>query len=328
MTSVLDTAIHVGKESTYGTPVTPTRSFEGYADSFKRAQDRLESTGFRAGMQAVRSDRVVQVNMGGAGSLEVDVLDKGMGLLLEGLLGSTTGPTQVGATTAYTQVHDSSSTGPSESYTVQVIRPLVDGSTQQFTHHGAKPTGWSISQDSGGLLKLNIDFDFEDVDTDTAAASAAYVASTTPFSWQDAVVTIDSVAFDYATDFEFTADLSQHVDRRYLKSTAPLKSVPVRSGIPEYTGTVTADFSRTDEYADWVSGAVFPISVKWSGATDAIESGYTFEFEVSLPACQWTGESPESSNTALTAQPLPFKALDNGTDPVVTVNIQSTDTAL
>lgn len=328
MTSVLDTAIHFGKESTYGTPVTPTRSYEGYADTFKRAQERLESTGFRAGMQAVRSDRVVQVNMGGSGSLEVDVLDKGMGLLLEGLLGSTTGPTQVGATTAYTQVHDASSTGPTESYTIQLIRPLVDGSTQQFTHHGCKPTGWSITQDAGGLLKLGVDFDFEDVDTSTAAASASYVASTIPFSWQDAVVTVDSVAFAYATDFSFEADLSQHVDRRYLKSTAPLKSVPVRSGIPEYTGSISADFSATTQYDDWVAGSVFPVSVKWTGAVDGIESGYEFEFEVSLPACQWTGESPESSNTELTKQNLPFKALDNGTDPVVTVNVQSTDTSL
>ena len=328
MTSSLDSAIHIGKETTYGTPVTPTRSFEGMADTFKRDQARLESTGMRAGMQGVRSDRVVQVNMGGTGSLEIDVLNKGMGMLLEGLTGTSGAVTQVAATSAYTQSHANSSTGPSESFTVQVIRPIVDGSTQQFTHHGCKPTGWNVSQDNTGLLKMGIDFDFEDVDTSTAAASAAYPAATTPFAWPNAVVTIDSVEFAYATGFELNADLAMATDRRYLSSTAPLKSAPVRSGLASFTGSIDSDFSALTEYTAWLAGTVTDLNVKWSMASDLIESGYTYEFELDMPAIHWTGESPTASNSDLSKHPMPFTVLDNGTDAMVTISVQSTDTAL
>jgi len=326
--ATLDSAIHIGKESTYGTPVTPSRSFEGMADSFKRDQERLESTGMRAGMQGVRSDRVVQVNMGGTGSLEVDVLNKGMGMLLEGLAGTTAGPTQVASTSAYTQTHANSAAGPTESYTVQVVRPMVDGANKAFTHHGCKPTAWSVKQDVSGLLKLSVDYDFEDVETATAEASAVYPASTLPFAWTNAVVTIDSTEFCYATSFSMDADLAMKTDRRYLCSSAPLKGVPVRSGLASFTGSFDADFASTTQYDAWVAGTVFDMNIKWSMAADLIESGHTYEFELDFPAVQWTGESPEASNSDVSKHSMPFTVLDNGSDPMVTVSVKSTDSAL
>ena len=86
MSSILDNAILVGKETTYGTPATLTRAFEAQADTWKREQDALESVGFRAGQQTLRSDRRKQINMGAAGAIELDALTSGLGLLLDGVL--------------------------------------------------------------------------------------------------------------------------------------------------------------------------------------------------------------------------------------------------
>lgn len=325
--SILDNAVMLGVESTYGTPVALSRAYEAKGDDMKDAPDYLESVGFRAGLQTVRSDRRTRINMGGAGSWELDVMDKGLGLLMQGLLGAVSGPTQVAATTAYEQTHTSTADGPSTSYTTQYLRSRVGtDAVQPFTYHGSVPTGWRLSQGNDGLLTLEVDWDFEDEDTSTGAGTPTYVAAQTPFNWSNAVVTYNSAALD-CKDFDFAADLMMKTDRRYLRGSS-LKKQPERTGVPEYSGSFTADFEDTTEFALFKAGTIAPLSVLWSGATDAIESGHTFEFQVTCPEVQLIGETPEMSLTELTNQPLPFKVLDDGSNPSVSVRIKSTDTAL
>lgn len=324
--SLLDAAVHVGKESTYGTAVTPTRSFEAKADGWKSEREGLESVGMRAGMQTTRSDRRKVINMGGAGAIEVDVLNKGMGLLLDGLLGTTTGPTQQSSTIAYLQTFASNEDGPTSSFTVQLIRPYVaSGSSAAFTHHGCMATGWGLSQEVNGLLTLNIDYDFEDVDTATSAATATYPAAASPFDWTQAVLTVGGSAFDVRS-FEFQADLAMKTDRRYLRGSA-LKKQPVRSGVPEYSGTIVADFDALTRYNEFVAGTVVEdVVITWTGAQ--IVSGHDYTIAIAFPAVQWTGESPEASISDVSTQPLPFKVLHDGTDPAVTLTYKSIDTSL
>lgn len=322
---ILDTAIHVGVESTYGTPASLTRSFEGKADTFKRENERIKSVGFRSGMEGIRSDRVVTVNMGGAGSLELDVLTKGFGMLLKSLLGGAVAPTQQGVTTAYIQTYTSTADGPSQSLTIQTVRSEVGGTTQQFTHHGCVVTGWTLENSPGGLLTLNLDFDFEDVDTSTAAGTPTYPASTVPFDWTQAAITLNATPL-HALEFSLQADLGLKTDRRYLRGSA-LKKQPVRAAVPTYTGNLVVDFEDDSRYAEFAAGTVVgPLVATWTGAV--IDAPHAYEVEVTIPALQWTGESPEASLDDLTSQPLPFEVLDNGTDPMVTITYQSTDTAI
>lgn len=326
--SILDAAILVGVESTYGTPATLTRGYEGKADAFKREQSRIESIGFRADMQTLRDDRVVTVNMGGAGALEVDLLNKGMGLLLQGSMGTKTGPTQQSTSAAYLQTYETSDSAPADSYTIQVIRPTLESGTQQFTYHGCKITGWSINQSPDGLAVINFDFDFEDSDIVTAAGSVSYPSNATPFDWTDCVVTLDPDGTPETLDvmdLTFSADLALKTDRRYLRG-SELKKEPVRSGIPVYEGEVTIDFTGTTRYAEWTGETVVDIEVKWTG--EEIESPYSDEFALRMKACHWTDGNPEVSLSDTPVQTLPFRALHNGTDAAVTMTYQSADTAV
>lgn len=324
MSNVMDTAILVGKETTYGTPVTLTRAYEGKADSFKRAQERIMSTGFYAGAHAKRSDRVVTVNMGGEGSLEFDILTKGFGLLLQGMLGTVTGPTQQAATIAYKTTADSADTDPGDFYTIQVQRTDMGGTQRNFTHHGCTITGWNISQEVGGLLVASLNFDFEDVDTATAAGTPTYPSSTIPFDWTQATVSLNSVNSSVRS-FSLDADLALKTDRRFLRGSA-LKKQPVRAGIPVFTGEVEMEFEDLTQYNDFVAGTVVPIVATWTGAT--IASTYKYEVKITMAACQYTGESPEANLADVPVQKLPFEVLWNGTDPAVKIEYTSTDTTL
>ena len=90
---------------------------------------------------------------------------------------------------------------------------------QQFTYHGAMPTGWRLNQGNDGLLTLEIDWDFEDEDTTTAAGTPTYPAAQSPFNWSQAVVTYNSAQLD-CKDFSFAADLMMKTDRRYLRGSS------------------------------------------------------------------------------------------------------------
>ncbi len=324
--SVLDAAIMVGTESTYGAVVALTRAFEGKADTFKREQVRLESVGMFANLQAQRSANVVEIDMGGTGSLELDVMRNGFGQLLTSLLGTTVGPIQQAATTAYLQTFTSDDAGSAVSYTIQHIRPEIVA-TQQYTHVGCVTTGWKLSQTVGGLCLLNMDFDFQDSETSTAAGSPVYVAGS-PYNWTQAKFEVDSVEVDIKS-FEFTADLAMHTDRRYMSAAgdiAPLKSAPIRRGLPEYSGSVAIDVVDTARYDEWVAGTVVALDMTWTGAL--IETPHNYELKLSIPEAVWTGESPEASISDLTTQALPFKVLWADSGAAVTLTYMATDTAL
>lgn len=166
--------------------------------------------------------------MGGEGTLEIDVQNKGFGLLLQAMLGTISGPTQEGATTAYTSTAQTAADDPGDSFSVQVQRPDMGSTVRSFTHHGSVVTGWSLGQEVDGLLTASLNFDFEDVDTATAAGTPTYPASTTPFTWDQCVVSLNSAATD-VTSFSLDADLAMNTDRRFLRGSA-LKKQPCRNG--------------------------------------------------------------------------------------------------
>lgn len=324
MTSVLDTGITIGKESTYGTKAsTLTRGIEGKVDTWQRQQQALMSNGFRAGTQAERSSRRTQINMGGEGNLEFDLLTNGFGLLAQGLIGSVSGPTQEGATAAYTSTFASTADEPGDFYTVQVQRPDMSGTVRVFTHLGCVPTGWTITQALDEIATIDVPFVFQDVNTDQSAESITYPGGTA-FNWSQCVVSIDGVDTD-VTGVSITADLGLKTDRRFIRGSELMKQ-PCRQTIPQFTGSIDTEFEDLTLYADFVAGAIVPITVTWTGAN--IEGAHNYELAITMPACQFDEGSPSEELDGVPTQSLPFKALWNESADALTMTYKSTDTAL
>jgi len=325
MSSQLDAAVLVGLESTYGTAVALTRGYEAQADSFTIETEQLESVGLRAGQQTIRSDRRKVVELGGEGAIEMDLLSAGNGLIMQAMLGTVAGPTADGTdTSAYTVTHTSDSAGPAESFTIQVQRPDSSGTIQSFTHHGCMVKDWAITQGVNEYLKTTFNFDFEEVETDTADGTPVYPADASTFDWTQCVVTVDGSDVD-ATSFEVTGDLGLKTDRYQLRG-SNLKKQPVRAAIPSYEGTVEAEFQNTDLYDLFIAGTPVEITATWTGA---LIEGTSFDtVTVTLPACQFNGDSPAVSLEDIATISLPFKVLDDGTNPAVTITVESADSAL
>lgn len=319
MSSILDASVLFAEETVYGTPVALTRGYEAKADAWKRVTEPLESVGMRAGMHTVRSDRRKQITMGAEGELsDIDFLSNGMGMVLQSMLGTVSGPTADVTTLA------TSSDIVPKPFTVQVQRATDDGSLVAFTYPGSVVTSWSIAQAVGDFLKVNLTFDAQNEVTDHAAGVPSYPADALPFDWTQATVDIGGVQVDNVTAIEFTGDLGLKTDRRHLRDSS-LKKIPRRNGVPTYGGSITSDFTDVTEFDRYVAGEIFPVTATWTGEN---WGGGDYAVSVSAPACQYDGDTPVASLSELTVATMPFRILHNGVAPAITITITSDDIAL
>jgi Phage tail tube protein len=320
--SILDSGLLYGPESTYGTAATLTRAFEAQSDPWKRKMAYIESEGMRAGQQGVR--RSVPVVLGAEGSIEMHVLNKGMNLLFRDLFGTTTGPTLVAGVT-YDTVHQTSKDGPSTSATIQLLKPMVDGSTQAFTYAGAVCTGWELTQELDKALMLKADFDAQSESIAVGAGTPTYPSTPEDFHFLHMTTsTVGATSIDFKK-LSLKADYGMNTDRRFLRSSG-LKKQPRVGKLPEVTGELEAEFFSTAEYTRFVNGTVLAGQFIWTGSV--IESGRTYTITLDLAAMQYTGETPEVSLTELPKQSLPFAVIDNGTLPMVKLTVRNAEVAL
>lgn len=326
MSSILDQVCSVGVESTYGSPETSTvRSFEIKSDSFQRDVEYIQSVGMRRDLQTIRSDRDDTVSLGATGSLELDVQNKGLGMLLQHLLGDISGPSQIAASAAYKTTASTNDVGPAGSYTIQLSRVDSGGTLRPYTYEGCVATGFTIAQEIGSPLNLNIAYDAENEQVSTGEATPSYPSSTEVFNYTDCVIAIDGTAATNFTSFSLEGDLGMKVDRRFLSGSAT-KSQPKRSSVPSYTGSIAAEFANLTDYNRFVAGTTFSINASWNGSS--IESPYNYEIVVEIPVAKFTGSTPVASIDDLTQIDLGFVVLDGGSSPAVSINYTSTDTSL
>ena len=94
--------------------------------------------------------------------------------------------------------------------------------------------------------------------------------------------------------------------------------------MPTFTGTLEGipdDLGLYDQYAD---ADLFPITFTANngGTLAALRS-----VSLSLPACKFTGSTPNAQLDGLTTQSVPFTAFHNGVNPVATLTVQTSDSA-
>lgn len=327
--SILDSYMGFARETTYGTFVSPARSFEAETDGPKLELQHLEIRGMRASTHGLRKDRVKTIKLGAGGPLPLTVLSKGFGMLFRAMMGNSTGPTQQAATTAWLQEHDSDSDGPKEKLSGQYVRVRKDGTTEPWTYLGVTIPEWELSQKIDDWLKLMLTLDAREESHDAAtyaAHAATYPASTKGFTWDDFTLTIDGAAVD-VQEFSLKANNGLNVDKaRRMKSTSPLKNEPQRVRWPAYTGAVLLDYENETYYDLVAAGTDKQVVATWTG--DVIEGAHNFSIVLTLPSVQFRGETPETDVEGdVPRQPLPFTVLYDGANPMVSLDYKSTDTA-
>jgi len=322
--TVLNTQFSTVDESAYGTPVTTTRFWEtnGVPD-FAPEYGRSQSEGLRTGTRVARSDRFVPYNMGGGGTVEMDVPTIGWSWWLKHLLGTSATGVAADSNTTHTGTVGSLA---GDSFTAQVGRAFhPSGTMQPFTYHGGKVTSFELSTDVEGLLVASIDCDFEDVDTATGLAAASYAAGAAVFAWTGAAVTIGGASMELS-NFSVSVDNNLKTDRRYLRASA-LKKEPVEAGMRSIEWSADLDFVDLTQYNRFVSataaGSLAEIVATWTGPI--IHAGATLpQIVVTLPAARFDTVDMSTGADPMT-QSVSGVGLFDGTNSPITISYRSSN---
>ena len=214
--------------------------------------------------------------------------------------------------TVYRATFKADAQGPRNSYTAHVARSSTDEVMHYFQYSGCMITGWSVSVEQGGELTLAVDFDCQD-ENDLGAAPAAptYPTGTAMFIYEDCEILVDGSKISSFQSFALDVDNMLDTERFFIEG-ASEKSKPIRNGVPTYEGTIKGEFADLTEWQRYESGAVFPIVLRAVGPdviTTVDGTDYRPEFKLELPACQYSGSTPQSTLDSVSTIELPFVGL-------------------
>lgn len=323
MSSGLQSQFMTAEESTYGTPVTPDRTYEILNESLERQQTTLTSNGLRAGTRNLRrgSRRVLSAKWG-QGDVNMEVATTGFGRWFKHMLGGTPTIAQQGATPAHLQTHQLGSLS-GKALTVQKGVPQTDGTVKPFTFHGCKVLSWEFGISVDQILTLRCTLDAEDVDTSSGLAAASYT-STKLFHFGQGVLKVAGLSIATVTNATVAGNNNLKTDRFYLGSTG-LKKEPLDNDYPEVTGTLDAEFvSQANFYDRFVADSAAELILEFTG--DVISGAFSELLRITVPQVRFEGDTPKVSGPEVIVQNVPYVGLYDGTNPGVKVEYISTDT--
>lgn len=308
-------------ESIYGTPVTVDRFYEFNSEGIAVDVADVFSRGIGTG-RFQRSDRFKSYIRGARGPINMDVLTKGFGLWFEHMLGQNT-VTGAGADKTHTCIPDANAL-QGKSLTVQVGRPDVNGTVRAYTYEGGKILDWELACALDEQLKLNVNMDFENVLTATALASASYPSAAEELVFSEGAFTIDGNT-QFVKSFNLRGNNALNAERRAIGN---VKREPVANAEAVIDGSLEMEFEDLTRYAAWVAGDVVADLVLLFESPTVIPTTSTeFALQVTLPAIKYMGETPMVGGPDIVMQNAPFKALYNGTDPIIELVYTTSDTA-
>lgn len=321
----------IGKETTYGTAVAPTRAYEIISEDFRGKYPRVEAEALSA-YPVARSDRYAVNNKGAAGTLNLEPMSKGFGDLLAFMMGGT-----VATATVETGVFRHTATIGSlvgKALTMQVARPDESDTLRPWTYEGGKVTNFEFSNQVDQTLRCSLGMDFErESNPDTPAGNytltalnALTISAMEILQWQGGTVTLDGSPIE-AADLSFRVDNSLNVDRYFINQAQTKKE-------PKVDGKRTIEFGFRTPYNDngfWEkvssatnAGANGALVAEWKGLTLIGATQYP-GIKITVPYARFDEGGPVVAGPSMLEQTISGRGLWNGTDSAITIEYTSTD---
>jgi hypothetical protein len=324
--SGLGAQLGIAAESTYGTYVAPTKFIEFTKEGLVLKKTTAQSAGIAAGRLLPLSARRVLTRKEVSGSVDIEVTNKSMGLLIQALMGTTVTPVQQGATTAYLQTHTLADTA-GKSLTIQKGVPLTTGTVTDKSFLGCKVTSGEFSCEVGGMLTGTFEFDGKDCDEGQTLASASY-PSMSPFHFGQMAVKTGTFGTETALDgirkVSCKIERPQDVERFYAGQ-AGLKKEPISNDQVKISGTIETDYVATT--LDDLHTSDGATSFVWEFIGANIASTYFDTFRVTLPAVRLDEGPPVVDGFGVVKPTFSYVGLYDGTNQPK-IELISTDVTL
>lgn len=314
-------------EVTYGTYVAPTRWLEGLG-KLQKDKTTYQGGSVAAGRMVQPGGRRYVATKGASGTIEGAVYSKGMGLLLNGLLGGTVTPVQQGATAAYLQTHNLADPF-GKFYSMQAGVPDLGGTVRPYTVLGAQVTGVELSCQTGGGLTASwaiVGRDMTETETLTAPSYPTvnefhFAQSSLKLGTFGAEATVDGV-----TQVSVSIQRPRHAGGPYMGNQG-LRSQGVINDWANISGTIQADYLDKTVFADRFASDA-STSLVWEFVGPLIASTFFETFRIKIPVVFFDGATPTVEGPDVVSGSFPFKGQFDLTNPAVTVEYISTDLAI
>ena len=236
---------------------------------------------------------------------------------------------KVGPSTAYLQTYQPGAMTDANktSLTIQTGVPLYSGAVEPFTFAGCVCKGWSAACSPGEMLEVTFDIDAQLHQHTTDLAAPSYSAAAL-FNWTQAPnVKLTGATLAGVRGFSVAVENGLNVDRLLLDGTGkrarPVESA-LRSCILELEVEPT-DLTKTWDDMVTDTGRVWVVELV---STQAIETTYYYTWRLTIPEGHLVGDPIDVGGPDEVLQTVRIEALDNGTDPLYKLEVQSTDTAI
>jgi hypothetical protein len=324
--SGLGAQLGIAPESTYGTFVAPTKFIEFTKQSLALKKTTAQSAGIAAGRLLALSSRRVVTRREVQGSVDFEVTNKNMGLLVQALMGTTVTPVQQGAGPAYLQTHTLADTA-GKSLSIQLGVPLTTGTVTDKTFLGCKVTSGEFSCEVGGMLTGSFEFDGKDCDEGQTLASASYSNLSVFHFGQMALKTgtySSETALDGIRKVSCKIERPQDVERFYANQSA-LKKEPISNDLVKISGTLETDYVATT--LDDLHTSDGATSLVWEFVGANIATTYYDTFRLTLPAIRLDEGPPVVDGYGVVKPSFNFVGLYDGTN-MPKIELINTDTTV
>ena len=332
MSNATDVALTLAAETTYGTPVTVTKSFGFLKESLTFRKKVNDSASYRYGSSFKSSAGRVIVTTDAGGDVSMEVGTVNFGVLWKACLGAATS-TKDGATNVYQQVHTIGSTLPS--LTVQKVLPSLntDGtfSDAVYTFTSAMVSKWALNVPNAGVATLDLTLDSRDVLTTTAKATPAYGANNHVLHFGGACLYTGTLTAPTATvaasattavanvkDITIECDNALATDKTDYFCGAGKKSKPWK-GVPQVSGKMTVEFVTDGPFvAAFLADTAMTLLLNLAAKENTDE-----KVQVALSEIRIEGDLPQAGGTpGVIEMSVPFTAYANGVaaQPIWIVN--------
>lgn len=336
----LDAQLGYKLETTVGTPVTVDKFLEFNSEGIEFDPGFIEPDGLRAGQKFKRGTRLVQSRNMVSGSIELNYATRSMGGLWKLALGSAvTTPTLVTGS-AYSQTHQIGDL-LGKSATFQVGRPEPSGTVRAHTYAGCKVTGWEWSVSDNETAKFKLDIDGWSESTATALATASYLTAE-EFNFSQAVaftlggtvagttsltVTGGTSVTSVVKSISIKGDNALATERFGLGNSGTKKE-QLENGMPTITGTLEAEYSRTEFYDLFKANTPTALYLRLDGSIISGTDKNSIEFLI--PEVRFKKVAPSVSGPDLVTASVEFEVYQNaaGQSPIQVKLISADSTAI
>lgn len=341
--SGLGATLGIVQEGTVGTAQTVTRWIPFDRESLSLKKITAQSTGLHQGLYQ-QTNRRAYVAHTVDGTIDLDVTDRQMGLLLKNMIGGTGTAASVGGG-AYLSTQAPGDTA-GMSMTVQKGVPETitgPGTIQAFTYNGCKVKDWTLSVQRSGLGKLSLTLDAWNESTVVAYAAPSFVAGNVMSFLQGSVklggtasttggiTTITAGAAPTGVISQITIKGTNALDDARFTIGSDTKKEQYSNGFRAVTGTMDIEFSNLTDYYNTFSstaGLETATALEFDFLGASIGGGNSAFLKTVLPYIYYDAAPVVIEGPQTIIVKTAFTALDNMVDNVIQFQYQSLDSAI